>query len=105
MERHDWLDADASDSPGMRQIARNRSRHETQNNPTLTGIVRTITHYEVGVGCTLKIEHDNEDFGTEVEARWRDWSEAVNLPGKLRQMVYGRVVDGEAFRESARIQI
>ena len=93
----DWLDADASDSPGVRQIARNRSRHETQNNPTLTGIVRTITHYEVGVGCTLKIEHDNEDFGTEVEARWRDWSEAVNLPGKLRQMVYGRVVDGEAF--------
>lgn len=93
----DGLDADASDSPGVRRIARNRSRHETQNNPTLTGIVRTITHYEVGTGPTLHIESKNAVFSEEVEQRWREWCSAVNLAGKLRQMVYGRVVDGESF--------
>lgn len=90
-------DADAANSPGVRQLARNRSRHETQNNPTLTGIVRTITHYEVGTGPTLHVESDDEAYADEVEKRWREWCEAVMLTSKLRQMVYGRVVDGESF--------
>jgi capsid protein len=93
----DWLDADASDSPGVRQVLRNRSRHEVQNNPTLTGICRTVCDYEVGTGPTLHVDNDDEDFAAEVEEKWRDWCEAVNLVGKLRQMVYGRVVDGEGF--------
>ena len=93
----DSLDADASDSPGVRKIARQRSRHECQNNPTLTGIVRTLTHYEIGTGPTLHVDSENEDYATDVEQRWAEWCEATNLPGKLRQMVYGRVVDGEAF--------
>lgn len=90
-------DADAANSPGVRQLARNRSRHETQNNPTLTGIVRTITHYEIGTGPTLHVESDDEAYAEEVEQRWREWCNAVMLTSKLRQMVYGRVVDGESF--------
>ena len=93
----DWLDADASDSPGVRQVLRNRSRHEVQNNPTLTGICRTVCDYEIGTGPTLHVDNDDEDFAAKVEEKWRDWCEAVNLVGKLRQMVYGRVVDGEGF--------
>ena len=96
-ERADNLDADASDSPGVRQIARKRSRHETQNNPTLTGIVRTLTHYEIGIGPTLHVDANDAKWSAEVESKWAQWCDAVNLPGKLRQMVYGRVVDGEAF--------
>src|SRR5207248_1582235 len=80
-----------------RYLASNRSRHETDNNPSLKGIVRTICDYEVGTGPTLHIDHDDEDFTTEVEQRWREWSAAANFTGKLRQMVYGRVVDGESF--------
>jgi capsid protein len=93
----DGLDADAANSPGVRLLARNRSRTETQNNPTLTGIVRTICDYEVGTGPTLHVDHEDESFAGQVEQKWREWCEAVNLPAKLRQMVYGRVVDGESF--------
>jgi capsid protein len=93
----DGSDSDRANSPGVRQLARNRSRYETDNNPSLKGIVRTITHYEIGTGPTLHVDHDDEEYSDDVERRWSEWCEAVNLPGKLRQMVYGRVVDGEAF--------
>lgn len=93
----DNLDADAANSPGVRQIARNRSRHETQNNPTLTGIVRTMRDYEVGAGPTLHVDHDDEDYEADVEARWSEWCQATSLVAKHEQMVFGRVVDGESF--------
>ena len=93
----DNFDADRANSQSVRSLARNRSRLETDNNPSLKGIVRTVTHYEVGTGPTLHIDSDDETLEDEVEQRWSEWCEAINLPGKLRQMVYGRVVDGEAF--------
>ena len=93
----DNSDSDRANSPAVRQLARNRSRHETDNNPSLKGIVRTITHFEIGTGPTLHVDDDDEDYSSEVEAKWSEWCEATNLPGKLRSMVNARVVDGESF--------
>ena len=96
-EGADNFDSDRANSPAVRQIARQRSRLETDNNPTLKGAVKTIANYEVGVGPTLHIEHDNEGFAADVEAYWAEWCEATNFVAKLWSMVYARVQDGETF--------
>jgi capsid protein len=93
----DGFDSDKANNPQVRMVARNRSRKETDNNPSLKGITRTIANYEIGTGPTLHIEHDDDDFSREVETKWSEWCEATNFHGKLWSMVYSRVSDGESF--------
>jgi hypothetical protein len=97
-----WADADSFDSdrandPQTRLLARNRSRLETDNNPSLKGVTRTIRDYEIGSGPTLHIDHENEQYTADVEEKWAEWCDEVNFVGKHETMVYGRVQDGESF--------
>ena len=96
-ENADSFDSDRANDPGTRQLARNRSRSETDNNPSLKGIVRTIRDYEIGSGPTLHLDHDSDEFAADVEAKWAEWCDEVNFVGKHETMVYGRVTDGESF--------
>lgn len=91
----DALSADAANSPGVRQRLRNRARYEVANNCYAKGLVLTIANDEIGVGPTLQVPV--RGIGPQVEAAWREWSEAVGLAAKLRTMVQSRVTDGEAF--------
>ena len=54
-EYADTFDSDRANSPAERQTARNRSRHETDNNPNLKGIDENRREYEVGHGPTLHV--------------------------------------------------
>ena len=93
----DSFDSDRANDPQTRQLARNRSRLETDNNPSLKGIVRTIRDYEIGSGPTLHLDHDEEQYAADVEEKWAKWCDEVNFVGKHETMVCGRVTDGEAF--------
>jgi hypothetical protein len=94
----DNFDADRANSPQVRQTARNRSRYETNNNPSLQGVVRTMVHFEVGQeGPALHAEHADKDFADEVENRWNQWWNATGGADKLAAMTYARIVDGESF--------
>ena len=59
--RDQWRDADCWDAdkcndPQTRQTSRNRSRLETDNNPSLKGNVKTLVNYELGRGSTFWFE-------------------------------------------------
>jgi hypothetical protein len=100
--REQWRDADCWDAdkcndPQTRQIARNRSRLETDNNPSLKGNIKTLVNYELGRGSTLHVDHDNEDFARDVQEKNRLWREATNHVGKFWTMLYARTQDGESF--------
>ena len=98
----DNYDSDRCNSPVARQLARNRSRLETDNNPSLKGAIKTICNYEIGMGPTVHVEHENEDFAKSVEAAFGDWQEATNFVAKLWQMDYAEVQDGESFARLGR---
>ena len=71
-ENADSFDSDRANDPQTRQLARNRSRLETDNNPSLKGIVRTIRDYEIGSGPTLHLDHDEEQYAADVEEKWAE---------------------------------
>lgn len=93
----DRLDADAANSLSVRKKIRERARYEVANNSYLKGIVLTAANHEVGTGPTLQIQTSSVGFNAMVEARFAQWAEAIDLPGKLRTMVQARQIDGEAF--------
>lgn len=99
-KRH-WANADALSSVGansrsVRTVLRNRSRYECANNSYANGMVRTLAYHCIGTGPTLAIEGE-DPFDREVEQRFEDWANAVNLADKLRTMRETRARDGEAF--------
>lgn len=93
----DCWDADKCNDPASRQLARNRSRMETDNNPSLKGNIKTLVNYELGRGSTLHVDHDNQDFARDVEENYGLWREATNHVGKFWTMIYARIQDGESF--------
>ena len=106
-EYADAFDSDRANSPAERQTARNRSRHETDNNPSLKGATKTIANYEVGTGPTLHViaeEPELKEYANDVAARWHEWCEATNFAGRMWSMVYSRVQDGEVFSRLGRNQ-
>lgn len=96
-----WTNADALSSVGansraVRTVLRNRSRYEVANNSYANGMIRTLAYHGVGTGPTLSVEGDTP-FDREVELRFEDWAEEINLADKLRTMRETRARDGEAF--------
>jgi hypothetical protein len=105
--REQWRDADSWDAdkcndPQTRQLARNRSRLETDNNPSLKGNIKTLVNYELGRGSTLHVDHDNQDYARDVEENYGLWREATNHVGKFWTMLYARTQDGESFARIGR---
>lgn len=104
-EYADAFDSDRANSPAECHTARNRSRHETDNNPALKGATKTIANYEVGAGPTLHVipeEPALKDYADNVAAHWHEWCEATNFAGRMWSMSYSRVQDGEVFARLGR---
>ena len=101
MRRHwanaDGLSANAAASPVVRRTLRNRARYEVANNSYARGIVLTLANDVIGTGPRLQMLTDNAELNRRIEQRFAEWSQAVDLAGKLRTMRMARAQDGEAF--------
>lgn len=92
----DNLSAASANSRAVRATLRNRSRYETANNSYANGMVRTLAYHGIGTGPALSLDSDSA-FAREAEDRFGEWSEAIDLAGKLRTMREARARDGEVF--------
>ncbi len=111
----DGLSANAAHSPAVRQILRNRSRYEAQNNGYCKGLLRTRRNDVVGTGPRLQVslpdefQYTDPDFYTDmtavvpdgtasaVERKWVEWCDRIGLADKLRVLVETGDRDGETF--------
>lgn len=93
----DGLSAAAANSPAVRQILRNRSRYECANNGYADGMAATLADDCVGTGPRLQMLTEHAQGNSEVERLFSEWSESVDLAGKLWAMRFAKVEDGEAF--------
>ncbi len=96
----DLLSVNATASPAIRQSLRSRARYEVANNSYAKGIVLTLANDTIGTGPRLQMsqgERVEKAIAKKVEAEFRQWAIAVDLPGKLRTMRAAKAVDGEAF--------
>lgn len=93
----DALDADASNSLGVRTKLRKRSRYERGNNGDCSGIIRTQANYVVGRGPTLRMQTGSTAYNAMVEGKWKRWCKKSKFAHKLRTMNRAKTGDGEAF--------
>ncbi|MDY3555312.1 phage portal protein [Gemmata sp. JC717] len=111
----DGMSANAAHSPTVRQILRNRSRYEAQNNGYCRGLLRTKRNDVVGTGPRLQVTLParftviDPDFdvvqtfdvpeaaASAVEAKWNEWCDLVGLSDDLRVLVETGERDGECF--------
>ena len=93
----DGLSANASNSPEVRRVLRNRSRYEVANNSYARGIVLTLANDAIGTGPRLQLLTPNAEANRRIEREFSLWSRAVNFPEKLRTMRMSRAQDGEGF--------
>jgi capsid protein len=87
----------AAAQPGIRQILRNRSRYERDNNGYCGGMIRARANDLVGIGPTLQILIDDEELTRQIEQAFGAWAKAVHLAEKLHLLDQARNCDGEAF--------
>ncbi len=92
----DALDADASNSLGVRQKYRYRTRYERVNSGQCAGIVGTQANYLIGKGPKLRMQTGSSAFNSMVEAKWKQWVKAVGFARKLRTLSKAKTGDGEA---------
>ena len=100
--RRHWANADglspnASNSPAVRRILRNRARYETANNSYARGIVLTLAHDVVGTGPRLQMLTGDSEANRRIEQAFMLWARSVHLAEKLRTMRMARATDGESF--------
>ncbi len=93
----DPLSPDASMTPAVRRVLRNRSRYESANNSYCRGIVSTLSNDTVGTGPRIKVNTASAAADRVIEQNFHDWMESISLPQKLRTMRQAWCVDGEAF--------
>ena len=91
----DSLSAAQANNPAVRQIIRDRARHETGNSPYLCGIVSTVANDIIGPVIRLQVGSSKE--AQKVEADFAKWAKAIKLFKKLRTMCRAKTVDGEGF--------
>lgn len=101
--RH-WLAADGlsgieSNSEGVRQVLRNRSRYEVSNDTIAHGIIKTLVDDTVGTTPRLQLSSDAGTAKVDelVEKAFKKWATANKLAKKSRLMRRAKIVDGEAF--------
>ncbi|MGL6195526.1 MAG: phage portal protein [Thermoguttaceae bacterium] len=93
----DAFSADSSMTPEVRRILRNRSRYETANNSYCKGIVLTLATDTIGTGPRLQLSQRDDKLIRKIEDDFESWTQAVNLPEKLRTMRMAKATDGEVF--------
>jgi lambda family phage portal protein len=93
----DDLSANASMTPEVRKIIRNRARYEVANNSYGSGLVSTVAEFCIGTGPRLQLLTDNKEYNQIVETEFSAWAESINLGEKLLTMRRAKCVDGEAF--------
>jgi lambda family phage portal protein len=95
----DSLSANALNDAATRQKLRDRARYECRNNGYAKGLVAGIAQDVVGTGPRLQLNlgESGRETARRVEAAWRAWCEAVDLPDKLRIKHESKVRDGECF--------
>ncbi|RPI82209.1 MAG: phage portal protein, partial [Planctomycetaceae bacterium] len=99
--RH-WANADllgpqSELDPAVRSKVRSRARYEAANNTYCAGMLRTLANDTIGTGPALQCQSGSRDADTELEMRFWEWSQAVDLPRKLRLMRESKARDGEVF--------
>lgn len=97
----DYLGPNSELDPGVRRTLRSRARYECANNTYAAGMVRTLANDTIGTGPGLQITDRAipKDDATEIENLFWEWSEAVDLPKKLRLMRSAKARDGESFSQ------
>lgn len=78
-----------------------RARQVAANNSFACNGISCIQNAVVGASPRIQITSKtlSSDELTEMEADWNRWASEVHLGEKLRQMIFARVVDGEAFAQ------
>lgn len=97
-----WAAADlmsprSSLAPAVRKTIYSRARHERDNDSDLEGVINTLVDYTVGPGPTLQMLTDDSSANAEIEDRWQEFSESIDLVGKLAELEQGQIVDGESI--------
>lgn len=93
----DYLSAKSANSFGVRRTLRIRSRYEVSNNPYLFGVAHGNADDLIDTGPTLQVQTPSEKYNRDVERRWSEWCEEVELVEKLRACKLAKTVDGEGF--------
>lgn len=95
----DSLNANASNSPEVRRVLRERARYEAQNNGYLGGLVDKLGKDLVGRGPRpqLRIPGADRRVCRAVEWAYLQWARASGFNWKLRILDAMAVVDGEGF--------
>lgn len=100
--RRHWVHADnlsarSAYTPGDRQLLRDRSRYEAENNSYYAGILSTVAAHEIGRGPRLQVLTDSQDANTRLEIAWRNWTRQNDFTELLRVSVMTYWRDGEVF--------
>ncbi|MBE6363404.1 MAG: phage portal protein [Lentisphaerae bacterium] len=104
----DNLSADAALQPGIRRLIVSRNRFEATNNGYMGGILETLADDTIGTGPRLQLQNDDpeQDLDTDTlndaklrrrERRFRKYTKAIHLAGKLRLARLSKARDGEVF--------
>jgi capsid protein len=93
----DGFSARAANSPAVRQILRNRSRYEIENNSYAKGLVTTLTDYIIGTGPTLQVLTDDDAFNAWYEDQFNTWMKETSYGSKLWTVRHAQIQDGEGF--------
>jgi lambda family phage portal protein len=93
----DALSPDASLSPAVCRILRNRARYEAANNSYCKGMVLTLANDLVGTGPQLQLVTQDKALNSTIEREFSKWSKRIKLAQKLRVMRMAKAIDGETF--------
>lgn len=99
-----WKDADSlsidqATNSWTRETLRNRARYVVVNNAFAANGVNAICNAVVGTAPRLQLTSKNlsdNELAT-IESAFSAWATEIRLAEKLRQMVFAKIVDGEAF--------
>lgn len=96
----DGLSANASATPAIRRILRNRARYEVANNSYASGILNTLANDCIGTGPRLQMllgKESDAKLNAVIERRFAAWARRAKLAQKLRTMRLAKARDGEVF--------
>lgn len=93
----DSLSARATNTLAVRTKLIQRSRYEVTNNSWAQGMLRTLVDQVVGTGPMLQLTQLSGDLASEVESKFREYTDEIDLANILRIGRFARGQDGESF--------
>lgn len=95
----DGLNANAANSPEVRQTLRERSRYECDNNGYLGGLVEKLSNDLIGTAPRpqLKIAGVDRKVTRKIEQAFSRWARSIGFGEKLRMLDNAAIRDGEGF--------